>query len=162
MADLRGVVHSGTGFDGALVERDREAFETAFGVPLYPGSLNIHLGEPVAFADYRRVTCSAGERMYLPAWLNGLPVVISHRYPLIPPARRRLLVFAGVRLRDALGLEDGATVLLTIDDGALAEVPARDRIALAWHEGGRWVEDRYLRTKTHLFGLIRKRRLRAG
>lgn len=151
MVQIDGVVQSGAGFDAALVKRSRTSFTDEAGNTFYPGSLNIRTRQPIQFTNVRTIRVDNGRRTYVPARLNGQPVVISHRHPMNPSARRRVLVFSTTRLRDALGLKDGSLVTIELDDDALCPVRARDRLDLARYELAVALADHYRRAKAVAF-----------
>lgn len=151
MVQIAGVVQSGAGFDAALVKRSRTSFTDEAGNTFYPGSLNIRTKQPIRFSNVRTIQVANGIRTYVPARLNGHSVVVSHRHPMKPAARRRVLVFSTTRLRDALGLVDGSAVIIEFDDDTLCPATARDRLDLARYELGMALADHYRRVKALAF-----------
>jgi hypothetical protein len=131
---IAGTVCSGMGHDRSLIAEHGAVLSAALGAPLFPGSLNLNAEEPVKFVDYDVVECGQNRRMFVRASMNGVPVIVSHRFPLNPALRRRLLVFAGVRLRDELRLHDGSRVSLELPACRLGRITARERLAFAAFE----------------------------
>lgn len=155
MTRVEGVISSGSGFDASLVKHSTNPFTDDSGAPFFPGSLNVIVDTPIRFVNPKVVKVNAGNRTYTAARLNGLPVVVSHRYPLKPPARRRILVFSTVKLRDSLNLQDGSRVALEFEDDALGTVSLRDRLMLARHELVIAAAAKYRRAKRQFFDTIR-------
>lgn len=133
------------------VKRSRTTFTDEAGNTFYPGSLNIRTRVPIRFANARTIEIANGTRTYVPARLNGHPVVVSHRHPMQPAARRRVLVFSTTRLRDALGLADGSPVTIEFDDEALCPVSTLDRLDLVRYETAIALADHYRRLKALAF-----------
>lgn len=151
MVQIEGIVQSGAGFDAVLVKRSRTSFTDEAGNTFFPGSLNLRTREPIRFANPKTIAVANGTRTYVPALLNGNPVVVSHRHPMRPAARRRVLVFSTTRLRDALGLQDGSLVTVEFEDDALCPVTARDRLELFRYELSIAVADQFRHAKALAF-----------
>lgn len=120
------VVSDGKGKDSTVVLQEQEQFNGVMG-NVQPGSLNVWSNSPLKFKAYRIIPSSA-PRMAVPALLNGYPVFISHKYPLAPPLRKRLLIFADVHLRHRLDLLNGDVVTLEISETYLDNPTISDHV----------------------------------
>jgi CTP-dependent riboflavin kinase len=125
MVVFRGVVVSGEGDLSRWMDRYRSEYEEATGVSLFPGSLNVVLDEPWPLPP-RTITISAdrvGRLVHLvPASIEGHDCFIfrtDNAERAGPDDRRVLEVLAAVRLRDALGVDDGDSVEVKVDDELL-------------------------------------------
>ncbi len=119
---LVGRVATGSGDLKRWMTLYAEAYAAAAGVPLYPGSLNIVLEEPWALPP-ARLTLSAeavGRLIYLVPCSVGSRRCFIFRTDMAERAggdeHRVLEIVSDVRLRDELGVDDGDTVEVVVDD----------------------------------------------
>jgi CTP-dependent riboflavin kinase len=119
---LVGRVATGSGDLQRWMTLHAEAYAAAVGVPLYPGSLNLVLNEPWALPPQRiRVSAEeVGRLVYLVPCSVGARPCFIFRTDMAEQAggdeHRVLEILSDVRLRDELGLDDGDTIEVSIDD----------------------------------------------
>ncbi len=123
---LSGTVASGLGDLARWMVEYGDAYEQCTGVRLYPGSLNVRLSH-----EYRMPTDpplrlppeALGGRVginIVPCRIMGIPAFVlrtdQNEAGTGDHGRHLIEIAAGVRLRDALGLSDGDTVVIEIDE----------------------------------------------
>ena len=144
-----GTVLSGRGKAREHLEAEYDAFHEATGENLIPGSLNLILSKPVLLNLKTALLVSNGTRLLWRAELVDQPVWI-YRFPHAP--LHVVEVLSSVRLRDALGLEDGDTVTLHVPQVDADALSLRRRLAwhFLWKGRGSWAYHKdwyYLRTR---------------
>ncbi len=153
---IQGTIRSGIGYDHTLVHNYQASFESVLGAAPFPGSLNVETDHPLKFTEYHLLNCGEKKRMYINACLNKLPVIISHRYPLRPKLRKRVLIFSTIKLRDALGLRDGSRVIIEIEDLYLGPVSNQDISLFFVHEVIQNIMKTYYSAKYYSFKRIKE------
>jgi len=120
---LVGRVVTGSGDLARWMTLYADAYAAIVGVPLHPGSLNLVLEEPWAFRPRVGITVSAeavGCVIYLVPRSVGPRQCFIFRTVRAEQAggdkHRVLEILSDVRLRDELGLDDGDTIEVVIDD----------------------------------------------
>ena len=124
---LRGTVTTGIGDLARWMTLYADRYEQCTGVRLYPGSLNLALDHEYrmpAEPPMRLPPDALGGRVgmsIVPCTIMGHPAFVlrtdQNEAGLGDHGRSVIEVAAGVRLRDLLGLSDGDTVVVEIDDG---------------------------------------------
>lgn len=119
---LAGRVSTGSGDLRRWMTLYAEAYAAAVGMRLYPGSLNLVLEEPWALPR-KRMTLSAeavGRLIYLVPCSVGARHCFIFRTDMAERAggdqHRVLEIVSHVRLRDELGVDDGDTVEVVLED----------------------------------------------
>jgi CTP-dependent riboflavin kinase len=122
---LIGRVATGSGDLKRWMTLYAEAYEAAAGVALYPGSLNVVLEQPWAL-PLERVTVGAeavGRLIHLVPCSVGPRRCFIFRTDMAERAggqeHRVVEIVADVRLRDELGVDDGDTVEVVLDDSVV-------------------------------------------
>ena len=114
MVEIQGTIASGRQIASKVFPDHPQELLRAAGYEVYPGTLNIHLRRPVRLAPMIpwQGPDDGRERFLVPATLNGHRVHVN-RWTGCPLERVDLI--APIRLRDALGLNDGDEVTLHVD-----------------------------------------------
>lgn len=134
---FRGTVLSGRGKARGHMNAEYDAFRASTGENLIPGSLNLVLSKPVYLNSKTAVLVSGGARLLWRAELLDLPVWI-YRFPHAP--LHVIEVLSSVRLRNALGLQDGDTAILYLSGDDIEALSPRQRLAwnLLWKGRESW------------------------
>ena len=123
MTILRGRVVTGVGNFAYWIETLRELYQRKTGLWLFPGTLNIELGEAYTLPT-RRTRLEAAEYDGTVS-VNIVPCVILGREGFIlrtdqadteAETRRIIEVACEVKLRDQFGLRDGDAVQVEVDE----------------------------------------------
>jgi hypothetical protein len=117
----RGTVVPGRKLTQATVERHRDELRRLTREQFFPGSLNIALMTPVRLSCESTLAFDFGRRFVWPARLNGVGVWL-YRWPTAPLSVVEVL--SSTHLRKGLGLTDGASVTIEVEEAHIAPIGA--------------------------------------
>lgn len=134
--------------------RDNNFFGHPHDQSLFPGSLNLLSEFPVRFQNFHIHHGGQFARIIVPAKLEELDCIISHRFPLREPLKSRLLLFSEVKLRAHLALKNGQHVVIHIPKRYIGKASIIDRArqngiqitrklyqGLSWMNAIDWISD---------------------
>ena len=92
----------------------RAGFQKHFGMPVFPGTLNLKLTKRFHFKSGFRVPSDKGDYFMFPCKFEGLPAFVV-KPPRAKNRSNTLEILAPVSLREVFGLVDGSTVIVELD-----------------------------------------------
>src|SRR5579862_8559459 len=123
-----GQVVSGRGMGTSRVLRYREELQAIIKQPLYPGTLNILLNQPLRLLDNSGSVFDLEGGMVWPAMLGGMDVWI-YRWRTCP--LHIVEVISSVCLRERFNLKDGDDVTLALSGAQVGAIETLGRFAWA-------------------------------
>lgn len=130
-------VKSGRGKASSHVECMHGEIEEKLNFNPYPGTMNLVSSIPYLLNDSSSVKVASGERLFWPALINGFPVYV-YRWKHAPLHVFEIL--SEVKIRDAISVEDEATVFLTIDETHIGKINFLPKVAwfVIWWKRCEW------------------------
>ena len=132
MADVSAIVVSGRGMATKLRSHEIAELSLLVGTTFVSGSLNLVAKKPLWLDSRIAIYSSNDGHLYWPAFLEGVPVIVN-RWKWDCPAHI-YEIYANTKLREALKLDDGDEVHLSLDKSILDSKRNRSKVnIISWY-----------------------------